>query len=720
MSAGRNTKKQPQSKFQKSIDDFFFRVESAFDKSGFLNSIRQGFKLIIPIFLIGALALLILNLPIPGYKPALQKLWNGSLFNLLLFVHNGTFGVASLFVVLSVGYKYSVHLSRRQHSIINLMGAFTALVSYFAFIGLGFGTPITGFIHVNNVFIALLTALLAPRLFFVIYRLSEKYMRRFYVGGDIDFTTAVTALIPMAVTGLAFSLVTILINLAGYDNLQALFIRVASLPFEYLGKNLGSGLLSVFMQTLFWFFGIHGGNVFNSITVEIFSGGGVSKTFLDVFVLMGGGGATLCLLIALLAFSKNRRNKLITRSAAVPMIFGINETLLFGLPVVLNPIFLLPFLLTPMVLTLTSFAAMSLGIIPEVSATAEIFWTSPVFLSGWLYAGGVKGMLVQLFNLIVGTAIYAPFVFINDRLEKRKFEKYVQEMTQVLRRAEDESVAPLFFERTDYLYSAATQFAKLLRRDIERDKINMYYQPLVDENNRVVSAEALLRWGSEKDIFYYPPLVVSLAKEDGTYDALTKCIVSRVLNDLVRINKGRKSPISMSVNIQVSQLLDEKFIDWVIAETKQRDIPAGRLTLEITEESALHDKPNLKSVFDRLGHYGIKVSLDDFGMGHTSILYLQEKLFDSIKLDGSLTKSMLQNQRSYEIVESIVKLGTSFNMGIIAEFVETQEQRDALLKMGCKTYQGWLFSPAIDIDRFEVFADAMNSEGTADIVIPGI
>lgn len=708
--------------YKQKIEDAFYRVYSSMEKNSVLNSVKRGLMLVMPIFVVGAFTLVIMNFPIPGYNAALKALWGGWLFNLLFAIYDVTFGSASIYFVLAVSYTFSIWLFRKRHSSINLITAIVSLISYFAMVGwriidteniAAFPDSMFAYLNVNNIFIALLTSLTAPALFHSLYSLTFNLNKKRFMGGDVDFSMAVKVIFPMAGTVAIYVTITALINLTGYNNLQDLFVAGITYPFKSLGTGLGSALLILFLQTAIWFFGVHGSNVFESTNNIVFIGasGGITKPFLDTFVLMGGCGSTICLLVALLVFARLKRNKVIARSATIPMLFNINEILVFGLPIVLNPVLLIPFILTPIVLLFTSYSAMMMGLVPVI-AVSEFSWTTPVLFSGYMFSGNVAGLFLQLFNIILGVFIYMPFVRLNEKMQKRKFNASVSEMVTLLQTAEAESKSIEFFGLTNYLYASASEVAELLRRDIENGNINLYYQPLVDDKGDVVSAEALLRWGSDFGRFLYPPLVVSIANEDGTFDALTKRIITKALDDLIKLNEHRERKISFSVNVQIGQLVNSDFVEWVIAEVERHQLGENMFSLEITEESHVSEKFDLQGLFKRLSGHNIKVSLDDFSMGHTSISYLQQNLFSHVKLDGSITKKMMENERSRDIVKSIIDLGKTLDFDVIAEYVETEAQRDILKEMGCYIYQGWLYSPAIDFDHFVTFVESMEAEKT--------
>lgn len=703
------------------IENCFFRIYSSMEKNSLLNSVKQGFVLVMPIFVIGGFVLLLMNIPVSAVNQFIRTVCDARLFQALNIFYDVTFGCAGLYVVLAVSYKFSIYKFGQRHASINIISSVVAMMSYMALVGWRVFTlddpsavpdVMFRYLNVNNVFIALLTAVGATELFFITYRGFDRATHNIYLGGDKEFSAAIKAIFPMIGTVSAFVVVTLLVNLLGFVNLQELIVAGLTFPFRSLGTGLDSALLIVFLQTFLWFFGIHGSNVFESTNDLIFVGAteGISKSFLDTFVLMGGCGSSICLLVALLLFSRSKRNKITSRSAAVPMLFGINEILVFGLPIVLNPVLFIPFLAAPVVLLFTSYAALSLGIVPRVPAM-EFRWTTPIFASGYMFSSGADGLLLQLFNIVLGMLIYLPFVKLNDKLQRRKFSANIREMTAYLQAKELQAETVEFFSMTNHLYGTAGEFAQLLRHDIDYGAITLFYQPLVSAEGRVIGAEALLRWGADTEEYFYPPLVVSIAKEDGTFDMLTKRIVTEVLDDLVSLNRDREEKISLSVNLQIGQLINEAFTDWLISEVHKREIGEKLFLLEITEESRLNERYELTALFDKLKANNIEVSLDDFSMGQTSISYLQQNFFSHVKLDGSITKKMMNNQRSQDIVKSIIDLGKSLGFEVVAEYVETSEQRDLLKKMGCYIYQGWLYSPAIPFEAFEAYVNKINRKG---------
>ena len=130
----------------------------------------------------------------------------------------------------------------------------------------------------------------------------------------------------------------------------------------------------------------------------------------------------------------------------------------------------------------------------------------------------------------------------------------------------------------------------------------------------------------------------------------------------------------------------------------------------MTEQDMLSNTDNVIKKLEHLKHVGHTLLIDDFGMGHTSLVYLQSNYFDVVKLDGSLVKNLLENSTDQKIVSSVIDLGKKLGVKVIAEFVETEEQRDKLKELGCFWYQGYLYSKPIELDEFILWIKKCNEK----------
>jgi PTS system cellobiose-specific IIC component len=201
-------------------------------------------------------------------------------------------------------------------------------------------------------------------------------------------------------------------------------------PLKGAGNSLPSVLLYNFIAMLLWCFGINGPTITNSVWSPIFfvltqdnltafqKGLKLphiyTQQFIDIFTTYGGGGSTLSLLIVMLTVCRSKRVRELGKLAILPGIFGINEPIIFGLPVVLNPIIAIPFIIVPVLNTLISGLVFQAGWVPYTNGVM-LPWTTPPIISGWLSTGSWTGSVLQLFELILGVLIYYPFIKMLDR-----------------------------------------------------------------------------------------------------------------------------------------------------------------------------------------------------------------------------------------------------------------------------------------------------------------
>lgn len=250
-----------------------------------------------------------------------------------------------------------------------------------------------------------------------------------------------SALIPGAVILTTVGLVYAILMWTGIGNIHDLLLHIFSKPFGLLGDTMGGTLLSTFLVSLFWFVGIHGANLVNSIISPIwlmntdanralFQKGNldlahgahiITQPFIDNFVYMGGGGATLGLVvaIAILVWRKkaSEQNKVLFSLTLTPGLFNINEPAMFGIPIVLNISLLIPFILAPMINVTATYLSMKLGIVP-LTTGAMASWTMPPIISGFIVTNSWQGSALQAVNLILDILVYLPFILSVNRQEK--------------------------------------------------------------------------------------------------------------------------------------------------------------------------------------------------------------------------------------------------------------------------------------------------------------
>ncbi|MGL5354004.1 MAG: PTS transporter subunit EIIC, partial [Clostridium sp.] len=177
------------------------------------------------------------------------------------------------------------------------------------------------------------------------------------------------------------------------------------------GNSFFNDIKYIFIKNALWIIGGHGGDL-------IVHGDSFNRLYVDTFSNMGGGGSTICLIIAILLYSKNKYSKKISVISIIPSIFNINETITYGLPILFNPIYIVPLTLTPIVLYAIAQGAFNFGLVEVVNT--DMSWTHPILFNAYKLTGGFSGVILQSINIIVGVIIYTPFVKISDNMSKRE------------------------------------------------------------------------------------------------------------------------------------------------------------------------------------------------------------------------------------------------------------------------------------------------------------
>lgn len=674
---------------QKKWVTFWDKLESG---SRFAN-IRSAFIQAMPVILAGSLALIVrVLLDMTGSELAPLRFIRG----VASLVYDATFGILSLIMTALICVK---NLERKGKRVNLLLGVSIAVTGFIILSG-GLERALQhGSLGVKGMFTAIVTAYLASELYALFSRLFRKKDENLY-GTDLDFQEIVRSLPAILGTVALFSLINQLIAaLTPADSFNELFVMGVNLLAGNMGRNLGSGIGFVLLGTLLWFFGIHGSDVLEPVSQSLFQSatGILSKTFFDVFVLMGGCGCLIGLLLCVLFFGKNKDTRSLTKLSAPLVLFNINEMMLFGIPVVLNPIFLLPFLLAPVICLLDSWAAMQLGLVPV--PVREVEWITPVFLSGYMATGSVAGSLLQLVNIVVSMLVYLPFLRMYETWQHHHLQEQLQRVAKYMKKLEHAGRPLELTRQRDDIGAISRQIARELRRSLRDGQVKIFYQPQYNEKDECMGAEALLRFGTEKYGDIYPPLVLQLAREMDYLWELEKYILSYVVKDAENVQKAVGHKVKVSINVTPETMQTEEFMDYMELINIWWNRELVDICIEVTEQSYV-DIDDMDGVLRQLHDLGYMLAIDDFSMGSTSIQYLKKNYFDVIKLDGNLVKNIFGPGNEREILNSITALAKSLGIQVIAEYTENRQVQKALEEMGCSFYQGYFYSPAVSIEQF--------------------
>jgi len=237
---------------------------------------------------------------------------------------------------------------------------------------------------------------------------------------------------------------------------------------------------------------------------------------------------------------------------------------------------------------------------------------------------------------------------------------------------------------------------------IVNNDFELYYQPQVDSSNRVIGAEALIRWNHLEKGLISPADFIPLAEENNTIIALGNWVIQKGCAQLLQWKKNPLlAHLTLSVNVSAKQFHQENFVDSVMQIMKMCSEPLNNLKIELTESLDQLDIEGNIIKMKALRLAGISLSLDDFGTGFSSLNCLSKLPLNQLKIDQSFIKHISHDESSDIITKTIIGMAHNLKMDVIAEGVETLEQRNFLLANGCKKFQGYLYSKPLPIAQFE-------------------
>lgn len=261
------------------------------------------------------------------------------------------------------------------------------------------------------------------------------------------------------------------------------------------------------------------------------------------------------------------------------------------------------------------------------------------------------------------------------------------------------------------LAMSARNMTAEIKRAIRNNEFMPYYQPVVrSDTQEWIGAEVLVRWAHPIEGLIPPDNFIPFMERSGLIIPMTTGLMERVAKELAAIQKSLPDDFHIGINISSAQLAEEDLVSQCRQFLEQ--FPAGKvqLVLELTEREAIEPTEELQERVGHLRQAGVQIALDDFGVGHSNLNYLQEFHADLLKIDRSFVAGIINSDLSQHVLQSIIDLAIRLNLKIVAEGIETQEQADYLLEKGIHLLQGYYFSAPVPV---ETFADLLQKHKTA-------
>ncbi|WP_027725272.1 PTS cellobiose transporter subunit IIC [Tuberibacillus calidus] len=419
-------------KFMTFLENVLLPIADKLNNNRYLTALRDGFMVALPLIIFGSIFVVIANFPF--LDRILSKSAYQAYQNALGPASQATLSIMGLFVIIGIGYKLLQRYGGEA-----IYGGIVAIASFLIL------TPQTvekvagvipaASLGAQGMFLGILTAFTSVELyrFFV----NKNWTIKMPQGVPDAVSRSFSSLIPITLTLTVFLIIRILFSLTPYETVQNFIYTVLQEPLTALGSGLAATIVAVILIQIFWFFGLHGQIIVNSVfdpiwytlnnqNLEAFQHGQalpniITKQFVDSFLVgMGGSGMTLAVVILIFIIGRSRQIKELGKLGGPAGIFNVNEPIIFGLPIIMNPLVLIPWIIAPVVVTIVTYFSMATGLVPK-PAGIIVPWTTPIVLNGFLATGNAwQGGVLQLVNLLIVMAIWWPFLKV---LDKNYYEK---------------------------------------------------------------------------------------------------------------------------------------------------------------------------------------------------------------------------------------------------------------------------------------------------------
>ena len=420
------------------LQNVLLSISSKVETNKYLGSIKEAFTMFVPFIIVGSFGSM-LNILVSGANGLAQWVpWLSNLSPAFTAINFVTISCMSLPIAFLIGYKLAEkeNLPQLESGLIGLLSYLAVCPNTISTVVEGLKDPVVvnglgaGVIGAQGLFVSMIMSMVAVKFFGLLTNI-DAFKIKMPDSVPTGIARSFNILIPIFIIITAFSVGGCLFNTFTGNYLNVWIYNIIQLPLQALANTTGGILVLALVNQLFWFLGIHGGMVIEGVrgplsaaglaeNISAVQAGGVAtniltRGFWTSFVVVGGGGITLSLLIAIFIFSKREDHKSIAKFSLIPGICGINEPVVFGLPLVLNPIFAIPFVLNSVIAAFIAVVATNIGFL--TCGVLDCPPGLPVFVTGFI-SYGIHGIIVQAIILIVTFIIWVPFVLMSNKQAK--------------------------------------------------------------------------------------------------------------------------------------------------------------------------------------------------------------------------------------------------------------------------------------------------------------
>lgn len=663
-----------------------------------IESIRAGLVMLLPLTLLGALASVVVLLPVDIHR------WFGSHgVELAQLVRSATMGIMGLGTAMAVSIKLVEIRRAKSSDEFDEIGAIAAISAAAYLIAI---LPLKGGqlsdLGYRGVFQAIVTGIATAEMI----AFSEKILPvHSILKANSPLGFPLRSSLRFGQKAFLIIILIALFKWLAYEINQSLSDGIALLLEAYSELHLDQWLtrsVITFFNQLLWLAGINGGQIFLELLNQpawlVFSERDLS--FLFTFAQLGGAGATLGLILSCLLWVDQKSLRQLALISIIPAVLNVNELILFGIPIVFGRVMMLPFIMAPIACCLVSeFLLKNLGV--GVNMTG-ITWSTPIFLSGYLATHSWAGVMIQIIDVVIASVIYMPFLrqLECDNLTRQRSE--LENAVRVLKKALHDEKNILLEATQNGRFARALIFE--FREQLKNGSVWLAYQAQHDIEGKLIGAEALLRWQHPLCGMIPPDLIIRLAEDCDLIHELGEWVLNQACYDMSNWRIKSVRNFTLSINMSPLQLENKNWPNTVAQCISKYGFEASDIEFEVTEGRMLPTSRQCGEVLEALQKMRVHLAMDDFGMGSASLMYLQKFKVHVVKIDGCLTRGVEHDSVKQDIIKSVCALGRSRGFSVIAEYVESLEQRDILYRLGCNGFQGWLYSQAKPADEFYEYA----------------
>lgn len=406
------------------MDEKLMPMASKITSNRYLQALRDGMVLSMPLLIVGSMLLVVTEFPIEGYQDFMANLFGEGWKWFSDAGVSASIGLIAIFAIIGISSALAKYYREDATvaSVLSLAAYFTVLVQFEEG---GFAVKDFG---AKGLFAGMITAFIATEIYCRI--LKKNIIIKMPEGVPPAISKSFAALIPSAVILILFLGIRFIFANTTYESLNNFVLNFLQVPLTGLTCTFGGIMIATFCSHFLWFFGIHGASIVGAVTGPMFQAAGVenleafksnlpidnivTQQFNDIFQTYGGVGSTLALTFLLAFYCKSKQLRTLGKLTIAPGLFGINEPLVYGLPLVLNPIMAIPFFLCPLINISLAYFAMKLGFI-SLTTGVQITWSTPPLISGFLGTNDIRAAILQAICILISLIIYFPFIRMLDK-----------------------------------------------------------------------------------------------------------------------------------------------------------------------------------------------------------------------------------------------------------------------------------------------------------------